>query len=101
MLLEGLVLCHSFVIGELACGHLKNRAEVLSLLQNLPAAPRAEEKEVLHLIELRRLSGAGIGWVDAHLLASSMLANAPLWTEDAGLRRAAARLGILYPREFH
>jgi len=93
---EGQVLCHPFIIGELACGNLKNRSEILSLLQTLPAVRSAEEDEVLQFIERHRLMGKGLGYIDAHLLASSFLSHVPLWTFDKRLGDAAAALGIRY-----
>lgn len=91
---EGLVLMHPFVSGELACGNLKNRAAILSHLRALPAAKPASNVEVLQLIEDRRLWGRGLGWIDAHLLASALLSNCPFWTLDTRLARAAAELGL-------
>ena len=91
---QGLVLVHPFVVGELACGNLENRREILDLLVALPVAVSATDDEVLHLLEERRLMGRGIGWVDAHLLASALLSEAPLWTRDRRLAETAAFLGI-------
>lgn len=88
------VACHPFVIGELACGSLRNRAEVLGLLAALPRLPLAEPDDVLAFVSSHRLSGRGIGWVDAHLLAAAALARTPLWTLDRKLHAAAARVGI-------
>jgi len=96
LLQEGEVCCHPFVIGELACGNLKHRGTVLSLLQELPSTPLAENEEVLAFLESEKLFGRGLGWVDAHLLASAMLAESPIWTLDASLKRAAAQLKIDY-----
>lgn len=90
------VLSHPFIVGELSCGNLKNRQELLSLLQELPRATIAEHEEVLELVETRKLSGQGIGWVDAHLLASALLSGSPLWTADRKLRTLSAALGVLY-----
>jgi predicted nucleic acid-binding protein len=92
----GTVLCHSFVVGELACGHLKNRREILELLQTLCTCPAAAHDEVLHFIESHRLRGLGLGYIDIHLLASAKLTGTPLWTLDRPLNRAAARLDIAY-----
>jgi hypothetical protein len=89
------VLAHPFVIGELACGNIKNRGEILSLLSELPRAIVAEHAEVLELIESRRLMGKGIGYVDAHLIASALLSGASLWTADTRLRSVSAAIGIL------
>jgi predicted nucleic acid-binding protein len=91
---EGLVLMHPFVAGELACGNLRDRAAILSDLHALPAAKPASHAEVLQLIEDRRLWGRGLGWIDAHLLASALLSNCRLWTLDTRLEKAAAELGL-------
>ena len=96
LLEEEAVLCHPFVVGELACGNLKNRQEILSLLQSLPQTTQAENDEVLHFIEQNKLMGKGLGWMDVHLLASVRLAEAQLWTLDKALRKASQGLDILY-----
>jgi predicted nucleic acid-binding protein len=92
LLSDGQVLMHPAVAGELACANLKNRAAILADLAILPAAKRSSDAEVARLIEERRLFGRGIGWIDAHLLASALLSNCRLWTFDSRLRSAAARL---------
>jgi predicted nucleic acid-binding protein len=92
LLSEELVLCHPFVIGELACGNLKNRAEIMSLLRAMPVAREAEHDEVLHLLESRSLFGRGLGWVDVHLLASALISDCGIWTLDKSLASAAAEL---------
>lgn len=89
------VWCHPFVIGELACGDLSDRREVLSLLTALPQVAEADHEEVLTFVELNRLAGSGIGWVDAHLLASARLAGVPIWTLDKPLAAAARELKML------
>jgi predicted nucleic acid-binding protein len=94
LLNEGVVMCHQFVIGELACGNLKNRTEVLSLLAALPSCPVASHAEGLHLVTERELAGKGIGWIDVHLLASALLSNCTLWTRDKALRAVAGALEI-------
>jgi len=96
LLNENQVLVHPFVIGELACGNPKNRKETLSLLHALPAAPAVEQAELLRFVEQRHLPGSGIGFVDAHLLASTQLAGALLWTSDRLLRQAAQKLNLNY-----
>ena len=96
LLKDGEVLCHPFIIGELACGNLKNRAEILSLLKALPQAKVAGHDEVMKFIEIHNLAGAGLGYVDMHLLASALLSKAPLWTADRSLSAAAEKLGIGY-----
>ncbi len=91
---DALVLTHPFVIGELACGNLKHRTQILTELRALPAATAAADEEVLHLIEGRKLWGQGIGWIDAHLLASALLTSCAFWTLDRRLDRAARSAGI-------
>jgi predicted nucleic acid-binding protein len=91
---EGLVLMHPFVSGELACGNLKDRSTLLSDLHAVPPAKAASNAEVLQLIEDRRLWGRGLGWIDAHLLASARLSNCQFWTLDARLARAAVEMGL-------
>jgi len=91
------VLMHPFVIGELACGNLRARGEVLELLSRLPQAPKATDEEVLGFIERRSVSGRGIGLLDVHLLASTVLyGSARLWTHDRPLAAVAERLQLLY-----
>jgi len=92
LLLEDGVGCHPFVIGELACGTLRNRNEVLRHLGRLPQVRIATHEEALHVVEHRGLAGTGLGWVDVHLLASALLSGMPLWTHDRPLRDAARRL---------
>ena len=96
LLESGEVLGHPFVIGELACGRMHNRAEILGLLDALPRASVAEHTETLRFVEAHRLAGAGLGWIDVHLLASAALSRAALWTLDRGLRERARNLGIAH-----
>jgi len=93
---QGEVGCHPFVIGEIAMGSLKNRHEVLSLLAELPAARTVAHEEAMTLVDARRLPGTGLGWVDAHLLASSLVEGWRLWTVDRRLAAVAEGLGIVY-----
>ena len=96
LLEQGLVLIHPFIVGELACGSMVNRREILGLLETLPGIGTAGHAEVLHLVEERRLYGQGIGWVDAHLLASALLSHSFLFTADQRLHRLAESLGVAY-----
>ncbi|HXN48606.1 MAG TPA: hypothetical protein VN893_18290 [Bryobacteraceae bacterium] len=91
---QGLVLMHPFVADELACGNLKNRAAVLADLHALPSAIAASDAEVLRFIEDRRLWGRGLGWVDLHLLASSVLSQCEFWSLDKRLVQAGKELGL-------
>lgn len=96
LLLDAQVACHPFIIGELACGNLKNRKELLTLLQSLPMVSAVTSDELLYFIERHKLMGAGIGFVDAHLLASAQLSRVLLWTSDKRLNSAAIDLGLAY-----
>lgn len=92
LLMEGQVVCHPFIIGELACENLKNREEILALLQNLPLASGADDDEVIQFIDDHQLMGKGLGYIDIHLLISSLLSRIPLWTLDKRLHEAAQSL---------
>jgi predicted nucleic acid-binding protein len=94
LLREGQVLCHPFVIGELACGNLHNRQEILTLLAALPQVSVAEHREVITLLESSHLYGRRLGWIDLHLLTSALLSHCVLWTLDRPLQHAATTLKI-------
>lgn len=96
LLNDGRVLCHPLIIGELACGNLKDRAVILSFLQLLPMSIEAEHEEVLSFIENNRLMGKGMGYVDVHLIASAVLTGVPIWTLDKKLAHAAQGLHMKY-----
>ena len=96
LLFNGSVVCHPHIIGELACGNIKNRQEIVSLLQALPQIPLIEFEEFLYFIEQNQLYGKGIGFVDIHLLASAKLDQIPLWTADKRLQAASAKLNLKY-----
>jgi predicted nucleic acid-binding protein len=94
---RGDVLTHPFVVGELACGELARRREVLGLLLELPSSTVATDEETLHFIEDRRLMGKGIGYIDAHLLASVILTEvSQLWTREKRLHAIATELRVGY-----
>lgn len=91
----GVVICHPFVIGELACRHLPGRETFLGELGNLPTAPMATHDETMDFVDRHALAGRGIGWVDSHLLTSAYLAGrTPLLTRDKRLRTIAGELGL-------
>ena len=96
LLNDGDVLGHPFIIGELACGNIKNRSEILSLLNALPKADFLDDEEVLLFIEKNNLMGKGLGLIDIHLLASTILNEAALWTVDTKLKHEAFILGVSY-----
>jgi len=102
LLQADLVLAHPFVIGELACGNLKSRADILGLLSTLPQAGVALEHEVLFFIDRHKLMGLGIGYIDAHLLAATTLTEgAKLWTRDKRLDALAQQLDCAYKKAAH
>ena len=94
LLEQDLVSCHPFVIGELAMRSLKRREVFLELLDKLPVAPVAPQRDVLTLVARRALHGRGFGWVDAHLLAAAVVNHLRLWTLDRRLTEAADELGV-------
>jgi predicted nucleic acid-binding protein len=96
LLYDAEVMCHPFIVGELACGNLKNRTEIISLVQSLPMAPTIEFDEFLFFIDRNHLMGKGVGFVDVHLLASAQLTGMPLWTADKRLKSAAHQLELTF-----
>lgn len=96
LFLDGEVVCNPFIIGELACGNIINRSEILALLQDLPKVPTIDLAEYLYFIEQNHLSGIGIGFVNVHLLSSAQLSGVPLWTNDKRLEETALKLKVFY-----
>ncbi len=94
LLRDDLVLCHPFVMGELACDNLRRREQILALLAALPEARLAQHHEVFHLLNSARLYGRGLGWTGLHLLASALISGCRLWTLDRPLQRAAAGVKV-------
>ena len=97
LLLESQIVIHPFVIGEIACGNLRNRQRVLGSFRKLPSVAVVEHREALHLVEEQHLWGTGITWIDVHLLASCLLTGCRLWTLDQRLQAAARSLNLNYP----
>ncbi|MBM4140902.1 MAG: type II toxin-antitoxin system VapC family toxin [Nitrospira sp.] len=96
LLNDGHVICHEFIVGELACGNLKNRTEILSLLRALPMATHAEHEEVIQFLENYRLMGKGLGYIDIHLLTSALLNQFQIWTLDKKLKEVSLKLGLWF-----
>ena len=89
------IVMHDHVLGELALGTLRDRAKTLGDLANLPRAPLATDAEVMVFIESRRIFSRGIGYSDAHLLASAILGKpVTIWTKDIKLAAVSAALGV-------
>lgn len=98
LLADNRVLAHPWVVGELSLGSLRaDRKQILEDLDRLPSAPRVPDPEVRELVESRRLWGEGIGWIDAHLVASALAVGGALWTLDRSLDHVARRLGVAPP----
>lgn len=91
------VLCHPFVIGEIACGSIARRHFVVKTMLALPSAAVAEHHETLSYIDTHKLFSLGLSFIDIHLLAACTLSSATLWTRDRRLNEAAIALGLSYP----
>ncbi|GAC30992.1 type II toxin-antitoxin system VapC family toxin [Paraglaciecola polaris] len=97
LLINGQVCIHPMIIGELACGNLRNRLSIIKLWQSLPHANHATHQEALHCLEKHSLFGKGIGFIDLHLLASTLLStNTFLWTNDRRLKNLAGDLKLSF-----
>lgn len=94
VLSDGEAVCHPFIIGELACGNLRNRKEILTLLAALPSVPSIDQEEFLAFIDHHHLAGLGLGFVDIHLLASARISGVSLWTLDQTLKQIATQMRI-------
>jgi predicted nucleic acid-binding protein len=90
------VILHPFVLGELACGNLSNRKEIIALLHALPVVIKADDDEIIFFIERHALMGRGVGLIDMHLLASCHIDKCSLWTKDRRLNGVAIEMGIQY-----
>ena len=87
---------HEFVFGELLIGDASGRKTLLSRYEIIDSAPMVPHQEVAAFVRARRLHGRGIGWIDAHLLASALVSDLTLWTADAALENVARELGVAY-----
>ncbi|MCK5457703.1 MAG: PIN domain-containing protein [Melioribacteraceae bacterium] len=96
LLLNGSVVMHEFILGELAIGNIKNRKEIIDLLQSISYVPKVTIDEYLFFINKNRLFGKGVGFVDINLLASAKLSGTPIWTLDKKLKEAALALSVAY-----
>ena len=96
LLEQGLVACHPFIIGELACGGINNRDEIINLLNELPSTDILDHYDIMEFIEYRNIMNNGIGYIDVHLLGSALVSETPLWTFDKALRKIANQLSIEY-----
>jgi len=92
LLKDGEVATHELVIGELRVGNISGRETFLSLLDELPRVDECSHEEAKYFIEKHKLFGRGIGYLDIHLLCSSVIWGAPLWTLDKRLAKEAEAL---------
>ncbi len=93
LLNQNRVVTHPLVLGELALGNISKRETFLELIRNLPTAEEASHDEVIAFIEKNRMWSKGIGYVDLHLLCSSLIASVPLWTLDKRVAKVAKSFG--------
>jgi predicted nucleic acid-binding protein len=93
---RGEVLAHDLVFGELLIGDRGGRPALLANYEKLPRAPSVPHAEVVELVRSRKLHGRGIGWIDVHLLASTLVAGTVLWTADPRLADVAGELRVEY-----
>jgi predicted nucleic acid-binding protein len=96
LLETGDAVCHPFIVGEIACGYLTARKEVLHRLSLLPSASLVRHAEVLGFIESHRVSGLGLGFIDMHLLAAARLDGLKVWSRDKAMRKAAEKLKMAW-----
>lgn len=97
LLEQGLVICHPYVVAEIACGTPPGRKAIISMLADLESAPVATQDELLTMMNTRKLFGRGCGFVDMSLLASSLISEKlRLWTVDKRFELIASELGLAY-----
>jgi predicted nucleic acid-binding protein len=90
------VIGHAFVYGELLIADTGGRKRLIADYEGLDQAPVVPHLEVVHFVRARKIQGRGIGWIDAHLLASALVGRLPLWTADAALAQLAKELHVAY-----
>jgi predicted nucleic acid-binding protein len=102
LLESGRVVCHPYVVVEVACGTPPNRRAIITLLAELESVPVATPDEVLEMTERRSLYGRGCGFVDMSLLAATLLSeDALIWTMDKRLDSVASELKRVYRTALH
>src|SRR5262245_49706943 len=87
---------HEFVYGELLIGDTGGRTRLLANYEQMHRAPAVAHRDVVEFVQARRLHGRGIGWIDAHLLASALVGRLKLWTTDRRLALVARQVGVAY-----
>ncbi|MGE3842971.1 MAG: type II toxin-antitoxin system VapC family toxin [Vicinamibacterales bacterium] len=96
LLTDDAVAGHEFVYGELLVGDRGGRQELLSSYERMEQIPAVPHSDVVAFVRTRKIHGRGIGWIDAHLLASALVGGVQLWTADGPLGTIADELGIAY-----
>ena len=96
LLEQGLVASHPFIIGEIACGDIKNRYEIISLINDLPSTDVLDHSDIMEFIENRKIMNKGIGYIDVHLLGSVLVSDTRIWTFDKALKKMAFQLSVGY-----
>jgi predicted nucleic acid-binding protein len=96
LLADDEVLGHDFVYGELLIGDRGGRAKLLGAYKRMRQAASVPNPEVVEFVRHRKINGRGIGWIDAHLLASAIVAHSTLWTADRPLAAVAQDIGAAY-----
>ncbi len=96
LLTDDAVAGHEFVYGELLAGDRGGRQTLLSSYERMEQIPPVPHSEVVAFVRARKIHGRGIGWIDAHLLASALVGGVRLWTADGPLETMAHELGIAY-----
>ena len=92
---DDLVACHPFIIGELALGSLKDGKMVIAMLENVPSVTRADDSELLDMIDDRKLFPRGLGLIDTHLLAAALIeGDVHIWTKDKRFQMIATELNV-------
>ena len=98
LLLQGAVVMHEFILGELAIGNFNNRKAILSLLDSIPKLSKLTHDEFIYFLEQNLFYGKGVGFVDIHLLGSTKLAGVKIWTLDKRLHELAESLNLIFEK---
>lgn len=94
LLEEGKALSHSWIIGELATGQIKNRHNFLGNLKLLTMVKEATVKETLDFLEAHQLYGRGLSFTDVHVVASALLSDVRILTRDKPMIVITKEFGI-------
>jgi predicted nucleic acid-binding protein len=90
------VLGHDLVYGELLIGDRGGRQKFLAAYDQIDQVPTVPHREIVDFVRNRKLHGRGAGWIDAHLLAATLVSKAYLWTVDSRLLALAREVGVAY-----